>query len=291
MIYSRISSKKMTSANFNRAYPGGSQPVTTTSLWFLINRQSQIVVRVRGDGDGFALPNGATPWEGYSPNGTTVHLGDLNGVACRADWLDDDVALPSAHRALGLRDLFGRIDDDHYGIAGYATQMISWQLTANFCPICATPLENMNGDWGKKCPRDGHTMYPPVSPCTITLIHDGDRILMTHKAGWGPRYGLVAGFVEPGETLEENVAREIKEETGVDVTDITYWRSQPWPFPHQIMCGFYARYVRGDIKIDTNELDDARWFTVADIRSGTPTIPAPLSIARQLIDNWLVQNG
>ncbi len=278
----------MTSSRFNRAYPNGNT-IPTRGTWFLVNKQSQVIVR--GGTEGFTLPHGDSPWDGYAPDGSAIHLGDLNGMPCLASWLDDDTTLPNAHRAIGLRDLSGRIDDDIYGIAGYATQMVLWQRTANFCPMCGTPLEPLQGDWGKKCPRDGHTMYPPVSPCTITLIHDGDRILMTHKDGWGPRFGLVAGFVEPGETLEENVAREIMEETGVTVTDIQYWRSQPWPFPHQVMCGFYARYTGGEVKIDTNELDDARWFTVTDIRNGTPTIPPPLSIARQLIDNWMAQHS
>ena len=114
-------------------------------------------------------------------------------------------------------------------------------------------------------------------------------MLLTHKDGWGPRFGLVAGFVEPGETLEENVHREIGEETGVRVDSVRYWRSQPWPFPHQLMCGFYARYAGGDIVIDHNELDDVQWFSREDIVTGKVVIPPPLSIARQLIDNWLKQ--
>ena len=282
--------RPMTSSNFIRAYPDHT-PIPNNGLWFVINKQGQVAVRGGGGGgsDGFVVPQGNTPWSGFSVNGSSLHLGQLNGVPCLACALDDDASLPNAHRALGLRDLYGRVDEDVYAVAGYATSIMLWQRTSTFCPICATPLEAIPGEWGKRCPRDGHTLYPPVSPCTITLIHDGARILMTHKDGWGARYGLVAGFVEPGETLEENVSREIKEETGVDVADITYWRSQPWPFPHQLMCGFYARYTGGDVKIDANELDDARWFSVSDIRAGTPTIPPPLSIARQLIDNWIMQ--
>jgi NAD+ diphosphatase len=168
--------------------------------------------------------------------------------------------------------------------------MLLWQQQANFCMVCGRTLQPIPNEWGKRCPNCGYTVYPPVSPCTITLIHDGENILMTHKDGWGPRYGLVAGFVEPGESLEENVRREVFEETGVQITDIRYWRSQPWPFPHQIMCGFYARYVSGEVKIDANELDDARWFSKSDIRGGTPVIPPPLSIARQLIDEWMSQS-
>ena len=277
----------MTTSSFTRAYPIRDVHLPVTGLWFAINPQGQIAVHGSITDPDLRMPHGNAPWDGFVPNGSTIHLGDLNGLACLACALDEDMPLPAEHRALGLRELFGRIDDDAYGIAGYATQMVAWQSSTRFCPRCGTPLEPIYGDWGKKCPRDGHTLYPPVSPCTITLIHDGERILMAHKQGWGARFGLVAGFVEPGETLEENVVREIHEETGVSVTDITYWRSQSWPFPHQIMCGFFARYAGGEVKIDANELDDARWFTARDIRSGTPAIPPPLSISRWLIDHWL----
>ena len=114
---------------------------------------------------------------------------------------------------------------------------------------------------------------------------------MTHKQGWGPRFGLVAGFVEPGESLEQCLVREVLEETGITACEPEYFASQSWPFPHQIMCGFFARYATGTINIDPMELDDARWFTVADVRAGRPTIPPALSIARQLIDHWLERHG
>jgi NAD+ diphosphatase len=130
-------------------------------------------------------------------------------------------------------------------------------------------------------------MYPPVNPCTITLVHDGERILLTHKDGWGPRYGLVAGFVEPGESLEDNLRREVAEEVGVQVGRIDYFRSQPWPYPHQIMVGFFAEYAGGEVRIDRDELDDARWFHV----DALPQIPPPLSIARQLINTWAASLG
>jgi NAD+ diphosphatase len=270
--------------SFIRSYPKG-EPLPETGLWFAINQHGVVVIK---NGKDVRVPDGMTPWpDAVRPENALV-LGQVNGTACLACAIADDVTLPDGYRAFGLRDLYGHIDDELFSVAGYATQMLHWQRTSNYCANCSAPLAPMTGEWGKKCGRCGFTAYPPVSPCTITLTHDGERILMTHKDGWGPRYGLVAGFVEPGETLEENVAREILEETGVEVTDIRYWRSQPWPFPHQIMCGFYARYVRGEVKIDATELDDARWFTQADIRAGTPTIPPPLSIARQLIDNWMV---
>jgi NAD+ diphosphatase len=255
-------------------------------LWFALNKQGVLIGRANGKR---AVPMGGSPLPSLQPE-SVLHLGDLDGVPCLACSLPDELGLPDGYRQFTLRDLYGHIDESHYAIAGYASQMLLWQQQANFCMVCGRTLQPIPNEWGKRCPNCGYTVYPPVSPCTITLIHDGENILMTHKDGWGPRYGLVAGFVEPGESLEENVRREVFEETGVQITDIRYWRSQPWPFPHQIMCGFYARYVGGEVKIDANELDDARWFSKSDIRGGTPVIPPPLSIARQLIDEWMSQS-
>ncbi|MCL6510473.1 MAG: NAD(+) diphosphatase [Anaerolineae bacterium] len=273
--------------NFKRAYPN-NRPLPETGLWFAINQHGVIVL---ANEDKLRLPSGTSHLPGIERPANAILLGEVNQVACLACTVPDDIVLPDGYRALGLRDLYGRLDDTLYVVAGYATQMLHWQRTSNYCANCGAPLMPIPNEWGKRCPRCSFTAYPPVSPCTITLVHDEDRILMTHKRGWGPRYGLVAGFVEPGETLEQNVEREIMEETGVEVADIRYWRSQPWPFPHQLMCGFYARYAGGDIVIDHDELDDARWFTADDIHNGRPALPAPLSIARQLIDNWLASQS
>lgn len=273
------SSSIMSTISFTRTYPKG-QPVPAHGLWFALHQNSIIVVK---NGQSVALPSGASPWPKFARPDNALLLGEVDGVACFACALPDDAPLPDGYGAFGIRDLYGHLEETHYAIAGYATQMLLWQTSSNYCMNCAGPLTPINGEWGKRCQACRRAYYPPVNPCTITLVHDGDRILMTHKDGWGPRYGLVAGFVEPGETLEDNVTREILEETGVTVTDIQYWRSQPWPFPHQLMCGFYARYVSGEIKIDEAELDDAKWFRY----DALPVIPPPLSIARQLIDHWV----
>ena len=283
----------MSPLNFSRAYPKGLA-LPEQGIWFIWHKQGLVV---SANGDLIGVPEDEHALLTVIARERVLHLGSLQDRPALAFALSDDVELPAGFRAVNLRDLYGQVSDEHFALAGYATQLLQWQKQANFCMVCGTALSPIVGEWGKKCPNCGHTTYPPVSPCTITLVHDsptgsGDeaRILMTHKDGWGPRYGLVAGFVEPGETLEENVAREVMEETGVSVTGIEYWRSQPWPFPHQIMCGFYAHYRTGEVKIDEHELDDARWFTKREIRSGTPIIPPPLSIARQLIDNWMAQD-
>jgi NAD+ diphosphatase len=178
--------------------------------------------------------------------------------------------------------LFGQLDDFSYGLAGYAAQLLYWQRTSCFCGICGQRTESVSGDWGKRCTNCGHTTYPRVSPAVLALIHDGERILLVHKPGFGDMYSIIAGFVEPGESLEECVQREVYEEVGVDVSAISYVGSQPWPFPHQLMIGYTAQYAGGEICIDTTELDVAQWFHV----DALPSLPGPLSLSRQMIDAW-----
>jgi NAD+ diphosphatase len=212
-----------------------------------------------------------------------IYLGDLNGIPCVAYE-----TIPSAEERPGtewaaLRSLYGALGEDEYALAGYAAQMVHWQATSKFCPVCATATVQKDHDWGKLCPSCGHTGYPRVSPAVLLLVHDGDRILLSHKDGWGPRYSILAGFVEPGESLEECCEREGMEETGISLSEIQYAGSQPWPFPHQVMIGFTARYAGGDIKIDEAELDDARWFHVDEM----PELPGKSSLSRKLIDQWV----
>jgi NAD+ diphosphatase len=141
----------------------------------------------------------------------------------------------------------------------------------------------MEREWARLCPNCGHQRYPQVSPAVLALVHDGgDRILLAHKPGWGDRYSILAGFTLPGESLEECVYREVEEEVGIEVTDLVYQGSQPWPFPQQLMIGFIARYTRGEIRLDEEELDHAAWFDVHEL----PSLPPPLSLSRQIIDAW-----
>ena len=136
----------------------------------------------------------------------------------------------------------------------------------------------------RRCGACGHVVYPRVSPCIIVLVHDGPRMLLTRQASWPVgRYGLVAGFVEAGEALEACVRREVAEETGLDVDEVTYLGSQPWPFPHQLMVGFFARYAGGEVALRDGELEDARWFEAGSL----PALPPRLSIARSLIEHFL----
>jgi NAD+ diphosphatase len=213
-----------------------------------------------------------------------VYLGTLDGLPCLAESLPDDLTLEPGLRTVGLRSLYGTVDDAHYALVGYAMQILRWQRTGRFCSVCATEMQPIPGSWGRECLNCGHNVYPPVSPAMLALVHDGaDQVLLAQKPGWGKRYSILAGFVEPGESLEECVIREVHEEVGVQVEAPVYQGSQSWPFPHQIMIGFTCRYTHGEIKLDEAELSEAAWFRY----DALPELPPPLSLSRQIIDRWV----
>ncbi|MCL6269842.1 NAD(+) diphosphatase [Sansalvadorimonas sp. 2012CJ34-2] len=167
-----------------------------------------------------------------------------------------------------------------------AGALINWGRNFRFCPRCKTRLEPVEkgADRSRTCSQCSFRAYPVLSPCIIVLITRGDSILLARSHRHPPGFrSLVAGFVEPGEDLEQAVAREVMEETGIKVTDIQYSSSQPWPFPHNLMVGFTARYESGELTIDPEELAAADWYPVDKL----PKLPPKQTIARSLIDRWV----
>jgi NAD+ diphosphatase len=188
-----------------------------------------------------------------------------------------------------LRDVGALVGDRDAGLLVAAVALANWHATHQRCPRCGTPTEVVEGGWVRRCPADGSDHFPRTDPAVIVLIHDGgDRCLLGRQPSWpAGRYSTLAGFVEPGESLEQAVAREILEESGVVVDDITYRGSQPWPFPASLMLGFEARAVGGELGTGDDELEDVRWFDREGLRSGRPLLPPPASIAHWLITGWL----
>ncbi len=212
-----------------------------------------------------------------------LYIGTFDGVPCMTCEIESAFVIPDGWRALSLRALFSKLDEVAYGVVGYALQLLYWRHTSHFCPVCGHIPQDEIGTWGRHCPHCGHTAYPHVTPAILALVHDGERMLLTHKPGWGKRYSCIAGFAEPGESLEECVQREVYEEVGLEVTDIQYVGSQPWPFPHQLMVGYTARYVDGTLRLEEQELDDALWFGT----DALPEMPPPMSLAYHIIDGWV----
>ena len=268
-------------ADFIRAYPP-AQAAPGPALWLpflkgepLARTEGETIRLHRGDRESVAMLDLSEP----------LYLGTLGGVPCLAAEADPDADIPVGWAVTSLRTLFGSVSDPEYLLAGYASQMLYWRRTSGFCPVCGHRTEVRGGDWGRCCPNCGHAAYPHISPATLILIHDGPRLLLAQKPGWGTRYSILAGFVEPNESLEDCVRRETSEEVGLEITDLAYAGSQPWPYPHQLMVGFTARYAGGEIVIDTAELERAAWFDVGAL----PDLPPPVSLSRQMIDAWVAR--
>jgi NAD+ diphosphatase len=257
----------------------GGKPAGERGHWILAQEQNLLVV---AEGGSFRLPHGdcPLPLDGAHP----FWLGTYRDEPVWVVPVAPDAPLPAGLARETVVPMRGtRLPDELLSLGGMALQALWWESTSGHCPRCGAPTARIEGEWGKKCPRCSYEHYPHLHPATIVLVRDGQRVLLTRKAGWVPnRYALVAGFVDNGESLEACVAREIKEEVGVDVKDIRYVGSQNWPFPSQMMIGFVATYAGGDVVIDTDELEDARWFSC----DALPGLPTRHSISRWIIDNF-----
>ena len=265
---------------FIRAYPP-AQPATDKAYWLpfikdevLVERRGKEVALIQADSQEMQAQLQARE---------VLYIGTFEDVPCMTCEVGAEFVVPAEWRAISLRGLFGKVDEIVYSIVSYATQLLYWRRTSNFCPVCGHEPRNEIGTWGRRCPHCGHTAYPHVTPAILALVHDGERMLLTHKPGWGKRYSCIAGFVEPGESLEECVQREVFEEVGLEVNNIQYVGSQPWPFPHQLMVGYTARYVGGTLHLEEQELDDALWFSIDNL----PEMPPPLSLAYHIIQGWV----
>ena len=223
-------------------------------------------------------------------------VGMWNGSYCRAGWLPKDIAPPDGHAFKGLRALFTRLDESTLAIAGRAFQVADWARTHRFCGACALPMTKAPGERAMKC-ACGHLAYPRISPAMMVLVKRGDSILLARNVAIpaGGRMSALAGFLEPGESIEEAVRRELFEESGIPTGAVRYVASQPWPFGgSQLMIACIADAEHDRITLDTNELEAAMWVTrdeaVAAL-AGDPTAPfkapPPFAIAHSLLKAWV----
>ena len=234
------------------------------------------------DGDALAL----VPLEGL-PEPLLLGVQDGRALfAADGEGRDDLVS---------VREIAPQLAQDEGGLIAYAASLLNWHRRHGFCSVCGAASEVREAGLLRVCPACGGEHHPRTDPVVIMLVIDraGDRVLLGRQPSWPPgRYSALAGFVEPGESLEDAVAREVLEESGVEVTGARYVSSQPWPFPSSLMLGFEASYVGGAVAAVDGELDDARWFTRAELTDaaaerGPLRLPPPLAIARRLIDGWL----
>jgi len=217
----------------------------------------------------------------------SIYLGRLGERPCFALALGVDQAAPPGYEMSGLRELFGRLEEEVQAVAGRAFQTVEWYLNHAFCGRCGTPTELVAAERARGCKGCGAAYFPRINPAVIMLVErDGQMLLARNRAFRGPFYSALAGFVEPGESLEEAVAREVEEEVGLEIERIEYFGSQPWPFPSQLMIGFTAHHRAGDIRLQDGELMEARWFSAGEL----PSMPGRFSLARRLIDAFVARH-
>jgi NAD+ diphosphatase len=257
--------------------------MTSPRAWFVVHPQGLVVRRV---GDRVELPT-EDDADALGLLAAEVHdLDPVEGFQAAASSFGDRRPAPPFEVGR-LRELYPMLGDAKFLMAGRATQLVEWSTTHKFCGRCATPTERVPGERCMRCPACGLLGYPRIAPAVIVLVWRGDEALLAHGARFpAPFYSTLAGFVEIGESLEETIVREVREEVGIDVKAPRYFASQPWPFPHSLMVGFFAEWAGGEIRADGTEILDARWFRRDDL---SVLLPPPLSIARRLIDVWLAE--
>lgn len=213
------------------------------------------------------------------------YLGTLDDAHCHSVELAPDSSPPPGMAFRDLRALYGNLDEALHAVAGRAVQIVEWDRTHQYCGACGGPTEASDNDRSRICPKCRIPLFPRLSPAMIVAVERGDEILLARSPHFPPGiYSCLAGFVEPGESAEEAVQREVLEESGIHVKDIRYFGSQPWPFPNSLMLGFTARYDSGEIVLDDDEIEDARWFPADDM---PPFFPGRMSISQWLIHDFL----
>lgn len=216
------------------------------------------------------------------PTASWQPVGMLADRYCQTAWTNDDSTVGLGFVFRRLRSLFGSFDDNLLAVAGRAYQITEWARTHRYCGACGTPTVLVEGERCLRCPGCAHAAYPRISPAMMVLIKHGGSILLARHTNSPTRFfTALAGFLEAGESIEDAIHREVYEEVGLVVTNLQYFGSQPWPFPHSLMLAFTADYVSGEIRVDETEIAEAAWFGPSDPMPLVP--PIGLSIAGQLI--------
>jgi NAD+ diphosphatase len=260
--------------------PPEQEPDNTPGFWAVLQGYSLLML---SGSQHSLLPDGSLP-KGIVPESKPLKIGLWQARPLRAMRIAPDALLPVEYEALPFQGPDMRLDNTLATIAGRASQILHWERRSRFCSHCGGELARIPASWGKRCPSCGDEHFPHIHPCIIVLVRHGAELLLIRNAAWNTgRFSLVAGFLDFGESLEECVQREVREEAGIEVTNIRYVGSQCWPFPSQQMIGFLADYEGGEVKPDGVEVVEADWFH----EDALPMSPGgKRSISRWIIDTF-----
>ncbi|MBL4583096.1 MAG: NAD(+) diphosphatase [Pseudomonadales bacterium] len=246
-------------------------------------------------GNQIVAPNGAKVWRPFTDDemkwlGCDIiskhYLGEFDSKPCFVHEIMEQKTAPGGHQYIGLYGVLGQVQADLFSVAGRAVQVLEWHRNHIFCGRCGTENNQHDVDRAKVCGQCGLMAYPRISPCIIVLVTRGEEILLANSPQFpAGMYSTLAGFMEAGESVEQTLHREVFEEVGIEVTNVQYAHSQSWPFPNNIMLGFYAEYKSGELKPDGNEILDAQWFHYKDL----PNFPGNSAISGWLISDYIKQ--
>ena len=270
--------------NFTSGFklPGNVDP---SAFWFIFKEENLLL---NTSGDTLSIPETRDLDHCRKNLVRQQFIGSLDGRPCYTADMGDGAPQKEGLTAKNLRSIFNVVEEEIIWAAGTANQLATWNRNHQYCGRCGAACKDKQDERAKICPACGLVNYPRLSPAVIVAVLRENKILLARNKRFRlPFFSVLAGFVEPGETLEACVAREIQEEVGITVKNIRYFDSQPWPFPDSLMVGFIADYAGGEIKVDNAEITEADWFSPEDL----PRIPPRISIARQLIDWFTAHNG
>ena len=234
--------------------------------------------------EGVILPSFDVVAAWSEPVSQRMHVGLIDG---RPHWAvaveRAEASPPSGWQWQETRALLSVFTPDQWQAISCARQLLWWDRRHQFCGVCGTPTVEMSEERARRCPKCSAMYFPVVSSAVIVAVTRADELLLAHNRNFRPgMFSLLAGFVDPGETLEQAVVREVREEAGIEIKDLRYVTSQPWAFPNSLMVGFRAEFAGGDIVVDGKEIEEAHWYC----RANLPEIPRPGTVARQIIDGW-----